>query len=167
MNPEELRIGNYIKGISNLAETVELVCAEEICTDRHDALQLNQIEPIPLTEEWLLDLGFEKWIWCDDCVFIPLFFGDSLYCRFYNNEWHIKRMKVGRDKRGVFGKTEGKYVLPKGKIKYVHQLQNLYYALTANELKLNNLDSEFKQIAFEEKMHQAQEQIQYEKEQSK
>jgi hypothetical protein len=45
-------------------------------------------------------------------------------------------MKVGRDSKGVYGKTEGKYILPKGNIKYVHQLQNLYFALTNTELTI-------------------------------
>jgi hypothetical protein len=146
----DLRIGNYIASSGNHDNTETWVVGKVhsigSMNSQFEQLEIETEEEmtwffkdsyfgIPLTEKWLLDLGFEKWTWCNDCAFMPLFFGDSLYCRFYNNEWHIKRMKVGRDKKCVFGKTEGKYVLPKGKIKYVHQLQNLYYALTATELK--------------------------------
>ena len=136
MNSKELRIGNLVEYDDEVV-TVTGVTEENpfVNTITLDYLDYEEITPIPLTEEWLLKFGFEKWTWCSDCAFIPLFFGDSLFCRYYNNQWHIKRLKVGRGKEGVFGKTEGKYVLPRGKIKHVHQLQNLYFALTNEELK--------------------------------
>lgn len=136
MNSKELRIGNLVE-YNGEVETVTGVTEENpfVNTITPDYLDYEEITPIPLTGEWLLKFGFEEWTWCSDCAFIPLFFGDSLFCRYYNNQWHVKRLKVGRDREGFFGKTEGRYVLPKGKIKYVHQLQNLYFALTNKELK--------------------------------
>ena len=72
---------------------------------------------IPLTEEWLLKLGFEKdtsytniiYFILDDLTWANgLLEIESRYIRDFNHE------------------------LPH--IKYVHQLQNLYFALTGNEL---------------------------------
>lgn len=131
MQPNELRIGNYVydRGVPVDLRHSQLV---NIITGKH--LVYN---PIPISEDWLLKLGFEKWEWCDNAAFIPLFFGDSLYCRFYNQMWHIKKLKVGRDSKGVYGKTSSKYIIPKGKVRYIHQLQNLYFALTGKELEYN------------------------------
>lgn len=65
------------------------------------------IKPIPITEEWLLKFGFEKdnMYWIDDT---------NIGFTFYKN-----------------GKIE--WNQPKH-IKYVHELQNLYFALTGKEL---------------------------------
>lgn len=69
-------------------------------------------EPIPLTEEWLLKFGLDK-------DFVPPL----------DDEWFFNIQDNSRDT----------YVLKKSgtKILYVHQLQNLWHALTGEELKLN------------------------------
>lgn len=73
----------------------------------------SMIRPIPLTEEWLLKFGFEKSgdhynKWVDDVrAFILL--NDFTLCDI--------DLKV--------------------EIKYVHQLQNLYFALTGKEITNN------------------------------
>ena len=132
MNTKELRIGSfYMVKIHDKWEKHRLD-PFSICQAINNEIK---IKPIPLTEDWLLDLGFEKWPWCDDSAFIPLFFGDSLYCRYFNGHWFISRMKVGRDSKGVFGKTAFKCILPKGRIKYVHQLQTLFFVLRGKELE--------------------------------
>ena len=140
MKANELRLGNYLTDRIHRTILVSEIRPEHLVFYLGNRTKMkhhiNTFSPIPLTEKWLLDFGFEKWTWCDDCAFIPLFFGDILYCRYYNNLWHVKRMKIGRDSKGVFGKSEGKYLLPKDKIKYVHQLQNLYFALTNKELTI-------------------------------
>jgi len=77
-------------------------------------LFLENIEPIPLTEEWLLKFGFE-----------------IKQGRFGNEYWGKINLYTSSDKKIVFcfdGYLKG--------IKYVHQLQNLYFALTGNELTL-------------------------------
>ena len=74
---------------------------------------ISQYEPIPLTEEWLIKLGFEKNITTD---LYPTFSYDILNVN-----------------DGIV------YVLNYGfvnHIKYVHQVQNLYFTLTGEELKL-------------------------------
>ena len=70
-----------------------------------------EIKPIQLTEEWLLKFGFQK------------FKGDNLDC-FLNDFETSCNLKL------LFWK--GTQIQ---NIDYVHQLQNLYFALTGEELK--------------------------------
>lgn len=97
-------------------------------------MKLIHLKPIPLTEQWLIDFGFTKYTWCDDCAFIPFLFGQSLYCRYYNDKWHIKTVKIRKDKEGYYCDSQPKNIVNKGLIKHVHQLQNLYHGLTGKEL---------------------------------
>ncbi len=73
------------------------------------------VQPIPLTEEWLVKFGFKKQ---------------------KRSEWFSKKGFVVR----IFNNTlpvkiQGKHLVTLG---YVHQLQNLYYALTGKELTIKN-----------------------------
>jgi hypothetical protein len=66
-------------------------------------------EPIPLTEEWLLKLGAKR---------------DKIDNTYYLSELEIMLPNFFRYKTSIIRR-----------IKYVHQLQNLYFALTGEELK--------------------------------
>lgn len=81
---------------------------------------LSEIEPIPITEEWLDKLGFRgKKVY--DAIF-EWRIGDSLkeHCIQTDGEAFVwTHYKDGID------------------IKFVHQLQNLYYALTGEELTIS------------------------------
>ena len=77
----------------------------------------NDLIPIPLTEEWLIKFGFKKtWFGYDiisTCIEIePLENEDYTIC-INSNEYHV-------------GES----------FKYVHQLQNIHFALTNKELEL-------------------------------
>lgn len=70
------------------------------------------IYPIPLTEEWLLKLGFEKInsTWCS--------IGNQFRINIdLNIEFHLNWLGI--------------------KVQYVHQLQNLYFALTGKEMAMS------------------------------
>ena len=114
INPQELRIGNYI---SNKKDILFNVLPEDIETISKFPDNYN---PIPLTEEWLLRLGFHKGS-------IPEPDGSRCY---------YKGML------DVIFKTSNGFIYsnhkPSGhtKIEYLHQLQNLYFALTGVELEL-------------------------------
>tara|TARA_R110002033_G_scaffold113941_1_gene158939 strand:- start:654 stop:974 length:321 start_codon:yes stop_codon:yes gene_type:complete len=80
---------------------------------------LGESEPIPLTEEWLLKFGFNYND--DDCVYLALKYrGFCIYSDDYD-EFSIATIKV-QNFRIV--------------IKHVHQLQNLYFFLTTEELTI-------------------------------
>jgi hypothetical protein len=115
----ELRIGNLISYTieDDLDERKKWSEVSEI--DAVDILHLTKFKdknykPIPLTEDWLLKFGFEK---------------SSYY-------YEIKGIAIslGEDGRTILngcGEVNAKHCV------YVHQLQNLYFALTGQELTLN------------------------------
>ena len=87
--------------------------------------------PIPLTEEWLIKLGFEKSISTtgppineelesyilDGYDFMKDRCGSWFLCGYNWNTTHFQ---------------------------YVHQIQNLYFALTGEELKIETVETKFK-----------------------
>lgn len=114
MEAKELRIGNYIY-LSDKEKIWQILDGHEI--DKADANPFT--EPIPLIEEWLLKFGFE---FAFGQAYIPL--GDD-------NDGHLlKDPKLG----WILDDIEG-FQIPL-QPKYVHQLQNLYFALTGNELTI-------------------------------
>jgi hypothetical protein len=124
MKPNELRIGNYISDIHSESGMWKIVSLGErivkygnykpnIYTSGYENLR-----PILLTTEILEKCGFEKE---------------------YQSEWTIKYSLI---KDGRFGFDWNKsfdwrsrfYAEHFNHIKHLHQLQNLYYALTGEEL---------------------------------
>jgi hypothetical protein len=143
MKPKELRLGNFVDVISNRAQEIQLPCNKVMKIggidffsvklyeyDKPFAVQPNVFEvrssdlsPIPLTKEWLLKFGFEKRITVGHSVqyfigknpithdwLFDILWLDGYSAPFYRNGFH--------------------------KIQYVHQLQNLYYDLTGEELTI-------------------------------
>ncbi len=102
IDPNELMIGNYVYPDNNHGDIVQ-VCAQDFESTEY-------LDPIPLTEQWLIDLGVQ--------------FGWENY-----------------DIEYIFQKYSLRYRYDVGSsafitsIKYVHQLQNLYFALTDKQLK--------------------------------
>lgn len=117
---EELRIGNYTdKGI------IKNFYENGIHVGLGKCYVYNVINPIPLTEEILLKCGFEK-----DGVKWPSY-----------RHFKFKTLTI---EIGVLGdKYSFRKYLSKDKslhlvdIKYLNQLQNLYFALTGEELEIN------------------------------
>jgi len=118
MKASELRIGNYVKDPYN--KEIRLVSVDK------DASMLS---PIPLTEEWLLKLGALKDLMTSGLFKIRL------------KEYTLEIMMNGFS--GTLIKEPSWWITIKGyndKVTftkmYVHQLQNLYHALTGEELKI-------------------------------
>ena len=78
-------------------------------------------EPIPLTEEWLKKFGFEK-------------MSSPRSITYHCNCFKIKQELSGK---WWIARVGGSSPTHQVKIEYVHQLQNLYFALTGEELELN------------------------------
>lgn len=131
----ELRIGNLIERNGILAK-IEIINNEldEVYSLGEDFYYSDfccNIEPILLTEEWLLKLGFEL----DD---------DDLYtlCLFSQRDPKYNSIELWtRSNEGIKiilevdeGEMPEQSCVPLHHIKYVHQLQNLYFCLTGAEL---------------------------------
>ena len=119
MDAKELRIGSIIKPWLNKHNGIIKDSIEFIIVDGKDLIDIiyegSKVEPIQISEEWLLKFGFET-------------FGNKIY-----NSYH-----EGFDFEFYYSNSGGcwNFKLDEKEldIKHVHQLQNLYFALTNKEL---------------------------------
>lgn len=122
MKENELRIGNYILSVDKKVGSVISLAKEGVgimITELLFSYEFyEKVRPIPLTEEWLLKFGFVK-----------LDTSDIFYILGYNMQ-----LKVSECLNMVAWHN---LMLHDVKIEYVHQLQNLYFALTGEELKID------------------------------
>jgi hypothetical protein len=142
MLTQELRIGNYVYGVSDRIEQVIQLSETKVTTDiiKINApmeIGLDDISPIPLTEEWLLKFGFkvkDRKSHLNTYIFyIPTFEID--YCLFYADFRLDYGLYVEYTDSPFSEDDEKLYPITFG-IKYVHQLQNLLYSLTGEELTI-------------------------------
>ena len=126
ISAQELRIGTITQDKINKKKYLITANALRYLIEAESNDLEVLIEPIPLTEEWLLKMGFEKEI--DDSSFIRKVY---YYINDFEVEFHGNKL--------VF-RVENKHVTNyfAHHTKYVHQLQNLYFALTGEELELKS-----------------------------
>lgn len=128
----ELRVGNIVYGVSDRIEVIKEIhykggiWTQPIKMDFQSAGNCEDISGIPLTPEWLERFGFENSV-------VKLAGGGEIKFDDY------KKGSIGFSPVGgngglwqIFFGTQYKGVF----IKYVHQLQNLYFALTGEELEV-------------------------------
>ena len=150
MEAIEIRKGVYLKWKDNKQEfDVDL----GLMLDKYfwNHIENKDIIPIPLTEQWLKDLGFninKAWkeitLWESKGNKCSLSYsnGACVFSQTMKQGFDMKQTldilqksdadpKIGLDNLYIPMK-DNKVVLQS--IKYVHQLQNLYFALTGNEL---------------------------------
>ena len=117
MIANELRLNNWVNfKFSDLNSNV-MICHNDLRNfERNIKIgEFNNIyKPIPLTEEWLVKFGFEEAL---------------------NGWWSDDELWSYENKKFYLGAST--YL---ANITYVHQLQNLYFALTGEELiaKIHN-----------------------------
>jgi hypothetical protein len=127
MIANELRIGNFItaNGMNVYwpIEGIEIISSnistQSLIYSHNSWRDLSSFEPIPLTEEWLLNFGFVHdnnldLYYLKGVQFISL-------CQNITKEYWC-------DYESYYGLNI--------EIKYVHQLQNLYFDLTGQELTI-------------------------------
>lgn len=101
--------------------------------NKSPSLPIINFKPIPLTEEWLVRFGFEKYEWTVG-YFIP-YNAKHLMIQFFRKDIHIYLTKVTKDSQG-HKMSGGRDYFLKQKLNYIHQLQNLIHSLTGEELTL-------------------------------
>ena len=116
MKNNELRIGNLVLFYNEVVPITGIVKSGFYIGEHGFAINLlDWFQPIKLTEEWLVKLGFVK----NDSGF----YEQKRFTYHPEHGWNILSQWI----KGWVNVAE---------IKYVHSLQNLYFALTGKELKI-------------------------------
>jgi hypothetical protein len=127
----ELRLGNLIYNTKGEVDTVTLEALDYLVDeDKH-----HQAKPIELTEEWLIKFMFQ--------YLSPIFVisPDSGTTQFRITLQNGGTAALNHpDKNGALKNNDallmgGNVIIPKCP-EYVHELQNLYFALTGKELEI-------------------------------
>lgn len=123
IQPQELRIGNWVNVSGNTIDTYQTSKPKQVSIEFLNAIKIENDErpdgiltwfsPIPLTPEILEKCGFVK--------YEPMMYR-------LKEGWHW----IAVDTNSLY--INGKQVVL---IEYLHQLQNLYFALTGEELTIN------------------------------
>lgn len=140
MKANELRIGNLvltctpnmeimIPHLKSEVQALTMFGEALFChTPQHEGFKMhyNHIMGIELTEEWLMKSGFNNY--------------RGVYrLQLYNSDHFLRghivkgALSCALDEYDVIGDRESVSLI---RIKYVHQLQNLYFALTGTELEI-------------------------------
>lgn len=121
MEANELRLGNYVfDGLGNLTEVTAKMIVEQHQSDIASCIYL---QPIPLTEQWLIDFGFEKVNSSSELHLKKGFF-----------HWYSSTKSIVLEfDSGINGDCYDFFL--DDNCDKVHQLQNLYFSLTGEELK--------------------------------
>lgn len=128
MNANELRIGNYVeiglkRDLTSIYSTVHQISQTVIWVKEPSAptlrlMPIETIKPIPLKEEWLLKFGF---VITETNAEIECFYFWKRYSVLQPSNTNVWLLVDGE--KGLC------------EIQFIHQLQNLYFALTNTELK--------------------------------
>jgi len=138
MNIKELRIGNYVHyGYDVKVTELDVYGAGimDLNDDEASHFYSNKelLKPILLTEEWLLKFGFEN----VDYGFTKKILTVSTLQLIWGDGWIYPQIIEEAEMN-----SETIDVVSLNRIEFVHQLQNLYFTITGEELKLNKVTNE-------------------------
>lgn len=122
MKATELRINNLVYN-DFTRKQMEVYPMMIVQLSKMDNLDNSNIKPIPLTEDWLLKFGFEYKV-------------EELGVKFYELQIGISFISISIEGHFNINSGESYWYMDRDfkTPKYVHQLQNLYFALTNEEL---------------------------------
>lgn len=128
MIANELRMGNVVTFNDNEELIVTSIFEKGIHDKNYNGYDYGDLRPIKITNEWLLRFGFiecsgkyGEYFKCSKLDGFRIWFFENEY----TNCWQIGRKDYDKDDT----------VFIHGNVKTIHQLQNLYFALTGEELK--------------------------------
>jgi hypothetical protein len=119
MKAQELRVGNItfdVDGNVQVIDAIEILAIRQCEAASHP---VEFVKPINLTKDWIERLGLE---W------------DIYWQGHTDGNWVLTPGHDDGNWRISYGKRRADIIV--WDVKYVHQLQNLYFALTGTELKL-------------------------------
>lgn len=118
LKSSDIRIGNYLEFDGELSIVKEIdeqgLVVDIPKLEEKEWIDLFQFSVIPLTEEWLINLGFNN----------------SQVSSLFTNKIALRNSIKSKFTLRVSD------ALAEIEVKYVHQLQNLYHALTGEELMI-------------------------------
>lgn len=133
ISPRSLRIGNYLSEgeVIEIGETYFRIESKSMSTFHSNCIDIT---PIPLTSEWLLKFGFEerpKNTFKN--IALPYYCLNGV-CLFFNESPPDNTYLMGYG----FNHSSDYYVATARWVDSVHELQNYYYALTGEELTIQD-----------------------------
>lgn len=129
---EELRFDNWVLGSIRPEEPVQINSIDKTICKAGEYLEgYESVNPIPLTEEWLIRMGFEIEKYPVYLTY-KIWVGDfKLIYRVHNARKSTELWLEGNGAYDEYGEADLTDIC-----KYVHSLQNIYFALTGKELTI-------------------------------
>lgn len=125
MNAKNYRVGNWVSQPHKVGKICEIWKNGIRIEGQNFGHDYAHTEPIKITEQWLIDFGFKKEDLIDNSgYYYTLELSDSKYCDL--------SLSSG-DKNGYIEVTLFPYE-DYFRYKYVHELQNLFFAITGQEI---------------------------------
>jgi len=126
----ELRLGNKVKWCNEIITIKNLLGNYADVEEGVDMFTYKEIEPIKLDEDILLKIDnvykdYDKY----NSVFIYKSLGTEIYLRPSLDKWYFGFVDVDSQKEFEISDCY--------ELEYLHEYQNLIYALTKQELKIN------------------------------
>lgn len=125
MTAKGLQIGNYVQDEQGRIVTVSKLHKSGLDIDRIND-DSDDYKPIPLDEEWLGLLGFVKGFASNG---IPIYSNSTINIYLHGSRLGLYDGHLDLDDGNCF----------KPVLEYVHQLQNLHFALTGEELTIKGV----------------------------
>ena len=142
MKATQFRIGNILADKNGNPIIMEELLQNYYNSKGDFSTLYRDAKPIPITEEWLLKFGFDRKKFTDGSEYLeidktvynkirnPIHSNNEFWkCyrfQFFKNEWYF----------GIYKDPNSNQFFVQKKIRYIHQLQNLYFALTDEELEI-------------------------------
>lgn len=124
MKPEELRIGNYVKFMTDRSSwmlgKINAINPNKATIDNYNIKYCN-IQPIMLNAELLITLGFKRQ------------FTNTGWDEYSKDSIDLSLAPLNDGSYVPIISVNGKYA----QIRYLHQLQNLFFMLLGKELKIS------------------------------
>lgn len=131
MKASDFRVGNILLDFEGNPISIEAIEILAISQCNVASKEVEFLKPIPITEEWLLNFGFDKFDGYE-CGFsfkiVPTYELSNVYVQLSESVYHYVRREYDGGTSEPFESVI--------ELHYVHQLQNLYFALTGQELKI-------------------------------
>ena len=133
MKTTELRIGNWVFG--NKLRIGNWVFGNKVAIQVKSSIDLcnienlpDEFEPIPLNYKWLRKFGFDDSEYKDGYIGVDV--NNSNFVLSKPEKYEFTKNYIWEYKAGVWQKFV--------ELKYVHQLQNLFFAITGKELTIKD-----------------------------